>query len=129
MKNERKLFTPGSILLFSGLLLLCAFAIFLLSLAPKGTAAIVEKNGETVFRQELSRLSGPKEIQVEGENGIALTVACYPDGAAVLSSQCPDQICVHTGKLTRAGETAICLPAKVSLRLEGGGNGTDGAAF
>ncbi len=117
--RDRKLLTRRSAALLLGLLLLCVLVFWIFSRLPGGTEAVVERDGQELFRQKLSRLSGPETVQIDGENGIALTVVFYPDGAAVTSSQCPDKICVHTGKLTKAGETAICLPAKVVLRLEG----------
>lgn len=43
------------------------------------------------------------------------------DGRTVrfAESTCPDQVCVHTGELTRAGQTAVCLPNRVIVRLTG----------
>lgn len=128
MSPRRKLLTRRGGVAIGVLLLLCGLVFFAFSRLPRGTVAIVERNGEEVLRQELSQLDGPKEAEIEGENGIVLTVAFYPDGAAVLSSQCPDKICVNKGKLTRAGESALCLPAKVSLRLEGNA-GVDGTTY
>lgn len=128
MSPRRKLLTRRDGLALGALLLLCALVFFAFSRLPRGTVAVVEKNGREVLRQELSGLDSPKEAEIEGENGIALTVVFYPDGAAVLSSQCPDKICVNKGKLTKAGETAVCLPARVSLRLEGSA-GTDGTTY
>ena len=59
----------------------------------------------------------------------AVTITFSPEGAAVTASGCPDQVCVQTGQLTRAGESAICLPARVVLRLEGGGSGVDATVY
>ncbi len=41
------------------------------------------------------------------------------DGKVVYFSEsdCPDQVCVRTGKLTKAGQMAVCLPNKVIVRL------------
>ena len=58
-----------------------------------------------------------------------VTIHFSPQGAAVASSTCPDQVCVKTGTLTRAGESAICLPARISLRLEGSGNTVDAMVY
>ncbi len=126
--KDRKLLTRRGGAVLAGLLLLCAAVFWAFSLLPKGTVAVVEKNGKELLRKELSPLTGPEETEIQGENGIVLKITFYPDGAAVCSSQCPDQICVRAGKLTRAGESALCLPAKVSLRLEGP-DGADGATY
>lgn len=33
------------------------------------------------------------------------------------TSDCPDKICVKTGKLNKAGETAACLPNEIILKI------------
>ena len=43
-------------------------------------------------------------------------------------SSCPDQVCVRTGTLTRAGQTAVCLPNRVIVRLSGGETEVDAVA-
>lgn len=44
------------------------------------------------------------------------------DGRTIRFSEstCPDQVCVRTGTLTRSGQTAVCLPNRVIVRLRGG---------
>ena len=43
------------------------------------------------------------------------------DGGAVsvTDSDCPTQDCVHTGAISRAGQSIVCLPAQVVVHLEG----------
>ena len=68
-------------------------------------------------------------------NGYTLEVACglrgeaspwnhvSPDreqGVRVAVSDCPTQDCVHTGTITRSGQSIVCLPARIIIRLEGG---------
>ena len=79
--------------------------------------------------RELSQLAGPETLSLTGENGVEVTITFTPQGAAVTASTCPDQVCVQTGQLTRAGESAICLPARVTLRLEGGGDSVDATVY
>lgn len=52
------------------------------------------------------------------------------DGRSVRFSEstCPDQVCVRTGTLTRAGQTAVCLPNRVIVRLRGGEPEVDAVA-
>ena len=38
---------------------------------------------------------------------------------AVTSSDCPTQDCVHTGRISRAGQSIVCLPAQVAVQLVG----------
>ena len=32
-------------------------------------------------------------------------------------SDCPDKVCIHTGKLDRTGQTAACLPNEMILKI------------
>lgn len=41
-------------------------------------------------------------------------------GLRVARSDCPTQDCVHTGTITRSGQSIVCLPARIIIRLEGG---------
>ena len=41
-------------------------------------------------------------------------------GLRVARSDCPTQDCVHTGTISRSGQSIVCLPARVIIRLEGG---------
>lgn len=55
-------------------------------------------------------------IEIEGQT------VCFSE------STCPDQVCVRTGTLTRAGQTAVCLPNRVIVRLRGGEPEVDAVA-
>lgn len=127
--EEKRFLSPLGLVL-CGLLVLAAGVLYLgLSLAPQGTRAIVEKSGVVVLERDLSQLTEPETFTLEGEQNIQVTVEFSPQGAAVVASGCPDQVCVRTGTLTKAGETAVCLPARVTLRLEGGGDSVDATVY
>ena len=117
---EKKLFLKRDILFFAVLAVLVSLAFFAVSLFPEGAVAVVECDGEELLRQELSAVSSETEYEFTGADGIKLTVLISPEGAQISRSDCTDNICVRTGRLERAGESAICLPAKLSVRLEGG---------
>ena len=40
------------------------------------------------------------------------------EGIAFIKSNCPDQICVNTGKIRQAGQFAACLPNEMILMIE-----------
>ena len=127
--EEKRFLSPLGLML-CGLLVLAAGVLYLgLSLAPQGTRAIVEKSGVVVLERDLSQLTEPETFTLEGEQNIQVTVELSPQGAAVVATCCPDQVCVRTGTLTKAGETAVCLPARVTLRLEGGGDSVDATVY
>lgn len=95
----------------------------------RGATAVVERNGEVILAKDLSRLAEPETIEIAGENGITLTIEFSAGGARVAQADCPDKTCQRTGQLTRAGESAVCLPGRVVLRLEGPGSPESAAAI
>ncbi len=98
-----------SLLVFSGLLILM-FSLF----RPLGDRVTVEVEGVTVATYSLSA-DGEYEI---GE-GNRLVIE---GGEAYISwADCPDHICIRTGRISRVGETVICLPNKVAVTVRGEG--------
>lgn len=111
---EKRRFTYKECILILALLALAA-ALYLWSLLqPAGSTAIVEQNGTELYRVSLSTLGEPVTLALDG-----VVIEITREGARFVSSPCPDQVCVEAGLLTRAGESAVCLPERVSLRITG----------
>ena len=55
-------------------------------------------------------------------NGYTVHVAVTPDGVRVDHADCPTQDCVRTGTISRAGQSIVCLPARVVIAIAGGGD-------
>lgn len=133
---------------WDGLVVLCVAALAL-GLAffqwQSGTSAgeltaVVSVDGTEVDRFAPADLL--KAPRTYANNGYTLEVvlsmdyehpassALPPSGASglcVARSDCPTQDCVHTGTITRSGQSIVCLPARFILRLEGGTAEDDGA--
>lgn len=120
--SQRKLLSKKEIPVF--LVLAAALAALAAALyrAPSGSVAVVEVEGRLAVRRELALLEGLETVDVTGRDGIQVTVEFSSEGARFLYSECPDKTCVRTGTITRAGESAVCLPGRVVLRLEGQGD-------
>ncbi len=61
---------------------------------------------------------GSGRVEVQGPLGVTV-VDVGPDGARVVSSPCPLQICVRTGEIRRPGQVAACVPNRVAVRVMG----------
>ncbi len=85
--------------------------------------ATVQHRGQVVARVALSSLTEEKTVTIDGT--YHLTVILDKTGAAVTESDCPGRDCVHTGRITRAGQSIVCLPEQVVVTLEGTGSGPD----
>ena len=115
MKN--KLFRSSDLFVILAVVLLSSL-LFLLFL-PKGEAkeAVVSYRGKVLERVLLSDLE-PFEKTYMTEEGEIL-VRFERDGVSILSSSCEGQNCVHTSKITKAGEGVLCLPLGFSVLLSG----------
>ena len=104
------------------LLVLAAAAALLFFLRPEESnflTAHIVLDGETVAQYELSELTGPVELPVD-QAPYPLVIRVEPEGVSILESSCPSQDCVHTGRISRAGQQIICLPNRLVISLEGG---------
>ncbi len=90
--------------------------------------ATVTRDGETLGVYALQTLSDELILTPE-ELGYPLTIRLTKDGAEVTESSCPTQDCLHTGKITRSGESIICLPNRLVIQLSGGSGETVDAAL
>lgn len=79
--------------------------------------ATVKHRGQVAAQVALSTLTEEKKITIDGQ--YHLTVTLTKDGVSVTESDCPGQDCVHTGRITRAGQSIVCLPEQVVVTLEG----------
>ena len=66
-----------------------------------------------------------EELTVPVEGTYHLTVTLNKTGVRVSESDCPGQDCVHTGVITRAGQSIVCLPARIVVELVGAADGYD----
>lgn len=80
----------------------------------EGDAAVVTVDGVEVARYPLSR---DMETELTGLGGTNYLV--IHDGMAdVTEADCPDELCVHESAIRYDGETIVCLPHKLVVRIE-----------
>lgn len=86
--------------------------LFAMLFIPKtqGTTLVVSINNEEYLRASLYE----NQTLLLPEN----TVIIKDGKAYVESSHCPDKVCINQGKISKKGETIICLPAKAVLEVE-----------
>ena len=58
-------------------------------------------------------------IDIETEGGHVNTLVIEDGKAFIEKADCPDGLCVKQGRIFEEGETVICLPHKVVVRIEG----------
>ena len=99
--------------------LITAGVLFAFSLLPKEEGArllVTSETGEVGYS-----LSENRSFTLES-NRHTLCIVIENQKAYVASSTCPDGSCLHQGKISSVGETVICVPSGVVLKILGEGS-------
>ena len=89
-----------------------------------------QSNGPRILRiYQNGMLIREMPLEQDGEYQIAglyVNLVEVRDGkAAIASSTCPGQDCVHSGWISQPGRSVVCLPNRVELRIEGGSTASE----
>jgi hypothetical protein len=109
--------------LFASFWVLGAFSRGKAAASPALMRGTADSQGQLVIYQDGQVV---KEISLDHSEVIDLPVNSGrmqieinpSQGARVAHSNCPANICVHTGWIKQGGETAICVPNKVLLEIK-----------
>lgn len=69
---------------------------------------------EKIFIDDLDEL---KEIKLSENNDVII----HAENGRIrfYKSNCPDQVCVNSGWISKKGEMAVCLPYRIIIKIEG----------
>lgn len=97
------------------------------STAGTGKVAVIKQNNNVIREIDLNKIKEPQRIQIDGDY---TTVILAEDGRIRFEeANCPDLVCVKSGWLTENGDMAVCLPNRVSVKIEGTNDTVDGVTF
>ena len=113
-KNALKIKLPDMILICGFLVAALALFFILRSGGTDGVWAVVRVNGEETERHLLTD-SGRYSI-----NGGSNILVIENGSARIEEADCPTQLCVKQGSISRTGQCITCLPNKVTVTVEGG---------
>lgn len=83
-----------------------------------GRIATIEIDGEVYGEYDLEKV-GNKDIELELP-GDAHSLVEFKDGMVrVREANCPDQVCVRTGWISKPGEIIVCLPYRIIIKISG----------
>lgn len=112
-----------SILLISGVV----SGIRLMTKAPDEINAEIIQDGKLLQRVLLKKGDPARQLVVEYKGG--RNVLKTEDGKiAVIEADCPDKDCVKRGWLKKPGDSAVCLPHRLVIRISGESE-TDGVTW
>ena len=101
-------------------LIASAIIIAVMLLRPAGNTVTVRTDSGSYEYP----LSGDRVIETVS-NGIRLRIVIEGGRVCVEEAECPDKICVRTGEISRVGQSIVCVPAEVVIRITGEGSDED----
>ncbi|MCH5192559.1 MAG: NusG domain II-containing protein [Oscillospiraceae bacterium] len=120
MDNNRKLLDKKDILIIVLIPALALGAYLLRGTSAEASFAVITLDGTAVDRISFGTEGKYAYPQIPG---MVFTVR---EGAvSVTESDCGDRVCVRTGAVSHVGEAIICVPNRVAVTVEGGGDGPD----
>ena len=116
-----KIFRKWDIAVIIFLLLAAVITFFIVF--PKDSEpsyVLIEKDGEEIEKYRFSDIkeSEPVISEIKTDLG-SVFVEIGSDYAMIKDSPCKSKLCVKTGKITKSGQAAVCLPCRVSVRIGG----------
>ena len=106
-------------IIFIGVLLVVALIAFFVVdkfIKKDGNKVVIKVDGEIV---KIVNLTDTNNIIVNGYDGGTNTVVIENGTVYMTEADCPDKICVNTGKISKIGETIVCLSHRVVVEIQG----------
>lgn len=110
-------FRRGDVLVIAALVLVAALSLwqFVRSAAVEPKTVEVWQNGALV-----RTIPAMAQVTFDVTGDYTNTVTLDYGAVAVTHADCPTQDCVHTGWIRYTGQTIVCLPNGLEIRLTGG---------
>lgn len=123
MHSYYKMIKRWDIIVVFSLILLSFIPIFIFSYHEMQNhndqavkVAVISVNGEEVRRIPLNEHI-KETFDVHSSDGSLNTIEVNNNKIRIKSADCPDQVCVLTGYISKPGETIVCLPHKVLVEI------------
>ncbi|MEK7251056.1 MAG: NusG domain II-containing protein [Bacteroidota bacterium] len=111
-----KMITLGDKILIVVLFLCTAGSFFAKNLlASQGSLVIIELKEMPVYK---GKLTEDRKVTIKGAYG-DVRVQIRGGNVAVVHADCPNKVCVRTGWRSHSGESIICVPNQVVVRILG----------
>jgi len=83
--------------------------------STRGDTVLIQVDGKDFLRLSLSE---NKIIAVPGPLGVSI-IEIKDGRVRMLSSPCPDKLCIKEGYIDKAGQVIICIPNRIVIKIEG----------
>jgi hypothetical protein len=122
----------GDIFLFSIIIFLIAsgfvyYKYFRDSEENTHKTAVIKQDDKVIRSIDLNTVKEPEHIKISESYNISI----YVESGRIRfeEADCPDLTCVKTGWLSKKGDTAVCLPNRTIIKIEGSSEKLDGITY
>lgn len=114
---KKQLIKTGDIILIAVIILTAVLSFFVFQ-QSKDVQAVIYLNGEEYTRLSLNE---DKEILID-----TVKILIKNGKIQMISSDCPDKVCVKTGAINKNGQVIACVPNKIVITVVKGNDNVDG---
>ncbi len=107
----KKLITKKDFILLAVVLIIGIAGIILMNSTEKGKSATIVVDGKT---EMIISLDENSEKEIKG-----IVVCCNNGEIYIKESDCPDKVCIRSGRISKSGESIICAPNRVAIKIDG----------
>ena len=98
------------------------FIIFFFMNNKSAENVVIKVNGNIVYSAAITK---DADLTINGYDGGYNKVKIANSSVTVTDADCPDDVCVNTGAISRSGQTIVCLPHKMVIEITGANAGLD----
>lgn len=99
-------------------LVMMAGVLYRRVVTPPGQQSVILVDNRVVTTVVLAPNAEKRDFMVQGVRGESV-IRVEGSYISIVSSACPDQLCIKMGRKSRPGEVIVCLPNRVVVRIEG----------
>lgn len=112
-----KLIKKGDLAVIAVVLAAVMVFAFWSNMTSEKVSAVITVDGKVVETVDLSAVKDKREINIETSPKVRIVAE---NGEIWFeNAECEDKLCVASGKLGKAGDTAVCLPSKTVITVSG----------
>ena len=84
--------------------------VLLVAFSKQGSRVVIKQNNEIIYNESINK----NDTVQTGSNTVVIK-----DGEVYMeNATCKNQVCVNTGKISKKGESIVCLPNKVIIEIK-----------
>ena len=108
------------------IIVISSIGVFAYMNIVKGSHHIAEikQDGKVIRTVDRDKVEPPEEIKIANKYGYNI-IRIENGRIRIIDADCPDKLCVKTGWITESGQSVICLPHKLIIKIQGGSKEID----